>query len=127
MKIARAEILLALAVAAGIAAASYWGLPHALGAHPWWAAQSGMIGAALGFVLFVAARAVDLGPKALLYVAVFTVLTALASAHFGKSAFVAAEDFNPLAGKAWYFGWIGLAAASGILVTSLLALFRARK
>jgi hypothetical protein len=121
MKITRLEILVALGIAALIAVAAYAGVPRALGAHPWWAAQTGMIGAALGFAVFVIARLLGLAPGWVAALAALVLLAAFASAYFGKSAFVNAEAFNAAAGRVWYFSWIALTASAGVLAAGLFA------
>lgn len=50
------ESLVAGAVAASLVAASLAGLPEALGAHPWWAQLSGIIGGVGGAVLWLVLR-----------------------------------------------------------------------
>ena len=121
MRLHSREIAIALALALLVAAASWFGLSRALGAHPWWAAKSGLIGGALGFILFLAARAVGTAPRPLAIVAIIALIAAETAAFFGKSAFVSAEEFNAAAGRIWYFGWITAWAALALLLSALAA------
>ncbi|UYV37471.1 hypothetical protein N4R57_21475 [Rhodobacteraceae bacterium D3-12] len=115
------DLALALLFALLVAALSWLGVSKALGAHPWWAAQSGLIGAALGFGVFLVARLFGTSNTMLALVAAFTLLFAMIAAYFGKSAFVNAEDFNATAGRIWYFGWISIWSAVTLLLSAVTA------
>ncbi len=58
------EILIAVTVATLCAAASLADLPRTLGAHPWWARQTGILGGVGGAILWLALRRVGLSPGA---------------------------------------------------------------
>jgi hypothetical protein len=47
-------------------------------------------------------------------------LAAGTAAYFGKMQFAASFAEDRLAGQAWYFGWIGVVAAIGALISSAL-------
>ena len=124
MNLARGELMVAFVAAVLVAAISWLGLPQTLGAHPWWAARSGLYGAGLGFGLFAALRVLGLGPKWLIGAAILGLPAALAAAYFGRAAFVSAEDFNATAGRIWYLGWIGLATSICMLLPGLYSHLR---
>ena len=124
MKITRSEALFAVTTAVLAAAASWLGLSENLGAHPWWAPRTGLIGAPIGLALFLAARALSITPKWLTILAALALIAAIFSAQSAKTTFVTAEDFNPSAGRIWFFGWIAIWAAITLLLPSLFAMRR---
>jgi hypothetical protein len=121
MTLSRPELLAALAVALLLAAASWLGLAQALGAHPWWAARSGAIGGGLMLLIYLPSRALGLPPKPIALAAGLSLIIALLAAHFGKATFIAADDFRPGAGRAWYLGTIAAWINLGLLLTALAA------
>ncbi len=95
------------------------GLSQWLGAHPWWAMQTALIGTPVGLVL-------GLGLTRLrrwrgVVVAAVALICALGLAHYGKTQFAATYAEDVLAGRIWYFGWIGAAAAAAATTFAALA------
>ncbi|SLN77753.1 hypothetical protein ROA7023_04498 [Roseisalinus antarcticus] len=115
------ESLVAVAVTASLVAASLAGLPEALGAHPWWAQQSGIIGGAGGAVLWLVLRRAGLSFAALVVVAVAALLASVAAAYFGKQVFAASFAENALAGRFWYFGWFAISGFVALLIATVVA------
>lgn len=104
-RMTRLEIAIAAGVAAVLVAAALAGLSEALGAHPWWARQTGIVGGLGGAVLWlVGLRRAGISPLAQLTAATLALLTSAAAVYFGKQAFVASYAENALAGRFWYFG-----------------------
>lgn len=110
-----------VAVAVSLATASLAGLPEALGAHPWWAQQSGIIGGFGGAVLWLVLRRTGLPFSALVVVAVSALLASAAAAHFGKQVFAASFAENALAGRFWYFGWFAISGSVALLIATVVA------
>lgn len=127
MTLSRREIAAAFLVAAAIAAASWLGLAQALGAHPWWAARSGVIGGGLALTVYLPSRALGLPPKPIAFAAGLSLIASLLAAYFGKTVFVAADDFRPDAGRAWYLGTIAAWINLGLLLCALAATRLTRK
>lgn len=115
------ESLVAAAVAASLAAASMAGLPETLGAHPWWAEQSGIVGGIGGAVLWLVLRRAGLSFSALVVLAVSALLASAAAAHFGKQVFAASFAENALAGRFWYFGWFMISGSVALLIATVAA------
>jgi hypothetical protein len=115
------ESLVAAAVAASLAAASMAGLPETLGAHPWWAEQSGIVGGIGGAVLWLVLRRAGLSFSALVVLAVSALLASAAAAHFGKQVFAASFAENALAGRFWYFGWFTISGSVALLIATVAA------
>lgn len=115
------ESLVAGAVAASLVAASLAGLPEALGAHPWWAQLSGIIGGVGGAVLWLALRRAGLSFSALVVVTVSALLASAAAAHFGKQVYAASFAENALAGRFWYFGWFAISGSVALLIATVVA------
>ena len=103
------NLLAAALGAALVLAAGYVGLTQDFGAHPFWAFKVTWIGAPVGAVLFLILRARS---QSVLIGAGLAVLALVAygAAHWGKTEFAASFAENALAGKFWYFGWIGASA-----------------
>jgi hypothetical protein len=113
----------AVAGAAGVVVVvAQLGVFGALGAHPFWAAKIGWIGAGLG-----AAAALGLRAHRGRGLAIALALTACgaAAAVLGKRVFAASYAENALAGQAWYFGWIttatGLTAALALAALAIVS------
>ena len=107
-------VVLALALPVLLAAL---GVSRGLGAHPFWAFQTAIVGAPVGCVLGLAlmrTRRGILAGAALLAVSGVT-------AWMGKARFTASYAEDALAGKLWYFGWIGVAAGLALLLVALIA------
>lgn len=115
------ESLVAAAVAASLAVASLAGLPQALGAHPWWAQQSGIVGGVGGAVLWFVPRRLSLSFSALVVVAGSALLASAAAAHFGKQVFAASFAQNALAGRFWSFGWFAISGSVALLIATVVA------
>ncbi len=115
------ESVVAVAVAGSLAAASMAGLPETLGAHPWWAEQSGIVGGISGAVLWLVLRRAGLSFSALVVVAVSALLVSAAAAHFGKQVFAASFSENALAGRFWYLGWFAISGSVALLIATVAA------
>jgi len=113
--------LLAALIVAGAASA---GANAALGAHPWWALQTGLIGAVIGVVVFSGAGwfRVPIWVRGLL--GLTTLALAGSAAYFGKATFVASFGDNPLAGRFWFLGWFGVSAGAVIVLATAFAWVR---
>lgn len=127
--LSRFEILIAAAVAVVLVVAALAGLPQTLGAHPWWAQQTGIIGSAGGVVIYLGLRKAGMSPVPLLIIAAVALLATAAVAHFGKQVFAASMAENTLAGRFWYFGWFGSAGSMALVLCGGAAVLfgRARK
>lgn len=113
----------ALPVSGGIAAplvVAYSGLAVRLGAHPWWAQSSAWIGAVIGIALALALFGVRLHRVAVLVIGALMVAAGAWAAHAGKVAFADSYAEDALAGRFWYWGWIGALAGVTLLVATLL-------
>lgn len=118
-RLSRVEILITAAVAAGLVAATLVGLPQALGAHPWWAQQTGIGGSLGGAAVYLGLRAAGISPTTLLGIAVPLVLLSGLSAHFGRQIFAASFAENTLAGRFWFFGWIAVCGSVALLLPAV--------
>ena len=109
--------LIAAAIGAAlVVAAGYFGVTQDLGAHPFWAFKVTWIGAPIGVILFLALWRVS---TSILLGVVLLVLgvACMFAANWGKTEFAASFAENALAGRIWYFGWIGAA----VFMTAALA------
>ena len=113
------EPLAATGVAAALALAVLAGLPETLGAHPFWARQTGLVGVAGGVAIYAIARITGLSPRRLILVGAVALAVSWLSAYFGKSIFVASYAENALAGRAWYIGWFVVAGSATLLASAL--------
>ncbi|SHJ14319.1 hypothetical protein SAMN05444000_105148 [Shimia gijangensis] len=92
-----------------------------LGAHPWWSQKTLMIGAPIGLILgALSARVIAPLPRTVLF-ALFT-LAAFGITKYGQTQFAASYAEDTLAGKLWYFGWIGIAVMAAAMCFSLVQL-----
>ena len=105
--------------AIAVIAAAYLGLTQSLGAHAFWATKTAWIGVPIGLVAALALARFGKMPR-LVFFAVLLV-AAGAAAHFGRVEFAASYAENALAGKFWYFGWIGVAATATAFLAALLS------
>jgi len=113
--------LMAVLVIGGAAVA---GLPEALGAHPWWGFKTGLVGAVIGFALFVIlAWSRAPGIWALLIGLAILVLAGLA-AFYGKQVFVASIGDDAVAGRFWFIGWFGVNTGACLALAAGLAFLR---
>lgn len=117
-----ADIVIAFALAAGIAALALSGGTRLLGAHPFWAVQTGIVGAIGGGIAFALLRWAGAGAGRLILIGAFGLIGAGLAAYFGKQAFVASYAENALAGRFWYFGWFALAGAAVVGLGGLIRL-----
>lgn len=109
----------ALAFGAGVALPlllAQSGLFVELGAHPRWAVQVALIGAPIGAAI---ALLPWLQGRRLLAGLVILGL-AMAAASYGKTQFAASFAEDVLAGRLWYFGWIGIALGDAMVVAALM-------
>ena len=100
--------------AALVAVLTLAGVWEALGAHPWWSARVGWVGAGIGVAALVGLRALRARPAAVLAAGLVALAAAGLAAHYGKAAFVASYADNHLAGRFWFFGWFGATAALAV-------------
>ena len=98
--------------------AAYWGLPRALGAHPFWAFKIAWIGVPLGLLLALLVRRQPWVTRLVAFSAAL-VASSLA-AHFGRLRFAASFADDRLAGQFWFYGWIGVAASVSAFTAALL-------
>jgi len=111
----------AAAIAIAAALAHFVKLATILGAHPFWATQALLVGAAVGFVLTFARR-----PSDIVKIFVFFGLAAVSAlaASYGKTRFAASYAEDVQAGQLWFFGWYGITsfcfAAIGLTAKHLL-------
>lgn len=99
---------------------AWFGLSRTLGAHPFWDFRTALIGAPVGVVAGLAASTLTRWPRIAVAVAVLAAATAMAV--YGKTRFAASYAEDALAGKLWYFGWIGIAAGLSLTVMAVLTL-----
>jgi len=121
MKLSLPEVTFALAIALAVMAASWFGLSQALGAHPWWAQRTGLIGAPIGCLLFLTLRACRIDAKWIALVALVVLIVAAIVANLSKSIFVNAEGFNATAGRNWFVSWITIWACVALLFPTVFA------
>ncbi len=107
----------ALIIVAGFAVA---GGTEALGAHPWWAVKVGYIGAFIGVVAWLSLVMLGASGLKITLLAAIALVASVTSALMGKSIFAASYAENALAGRFWFLGWIALAAATTILIATLI-------
>jgi len=90
---------------------THLGLTGLLGAHPFWAVKVGYIGALVGLVLAVGFWWMRVGFGLKLTLAAGLLILAAGVAALGKARFAASYAEDALAGKMWFFGWIGIVVA----------------
>ena len=91
----------------------------ALGAHPWWALKLGWLGAGIGVVIWLGLRLAGLGRRATVGLAALVLAAAAVVTAVGKARFAASFAEDALAGRMWFFGWIGIMAAAFVLIAAL--------
>lgn len=114
-----AEIVIGGITGAILAVATLTGATAALGAHPWWAVQTGLVGTAAGLALYATLRIIGAGPRHIGLGAAFALVVSSLGAWWGKQAFVASFADSALAGRFWYFGWFAIAGSAAIVLTVL--------
>lgn len=120
-RLSRPDLVIAVAVAAILVAAALAGVPRTLGAHPWWARETGIVGGLGGAVLWLVLRGTGAGFAGQLTVSLLALLAAAAAAHFGKQVFAASLAENTAAGRFWYFGWFALSGSAALLLATVAA------
>lgn len=106
----RRDLILILVLLAVFWLAAIAGLPERLGAHPWWAVRSGIVGSLIGAAVSVGVVFARLDGTRFRWLAGIGLVSAIASATFGKRAFAASLAENALAGRFWFFGWFAISA-----------------
>lgn len=94
------------------------GLSESLGAHPFWAVTTGYVGAAVGSVAGLALS--RLKARTVVAAGGFVAGMGLLAAKAGAARFAASYAEDALAGRLWYFGWIGAAAGLALLSHAVL-------
>jgi hypothetical protein len=118
------SIAFALGATALVMAFAALGGAEVLGAHPWWAARTGLVGAPIGLALYALALRAGVTGGRIAGLA-FTGLTlAAGSAVLGKARFAASLAEDALAGRFWYFGWFCVCAMACLLLIAFLSLVR---
>lgn len=120
------EAFATLAITVALIVASLLGVSVDLGAHPLWAVKTGVIGSAIGLVVYTALRLAGLRPTSLAIFGGLALGASGLSVVQGKALFVASFAENALAGRFWFLGWFGVAAAA-CLTLSALAAFALRR
>lgn len=115
------ETVSALTITLSMVAASLFGLTEQLGAHPWWAAKTGVIGSTGGLAVYAALRGLGLRPLPLAAMAAAAAVVSGYAAVQGKALFTASFAENTIAGRFWFFGWFGVMAGICALLCSLAA------
>lgn len=108
--------ILALIGAIAIVAA---GLSERLGAHPFWAVKTGGIGAAIGAGLAVVLALLRTKVALRIGLGVAVLVAGYAAARLGAARFAASYAEDALAGRMWFFGWIGAAAGLRLMLAAL--------
>lgn len=99
-----------------VAIAAYFsGATQTLGAHPFWAGKTILIGTPLGLILGYASSHLPYA-RAMIGLVGLTIVT-FAIAHIGKTRFAASYAEDAFAGQMWFFGW------HAVVVVALAALF----
>ena len=90
-----------------------------LGAHPWWAFKVGYFGVIIGVVIYVVQSFWhgSFSTKALMISVALLAMTV--TVWIGKARFSASYAEDAVAGKMWFFDWIGIVAALFLLVVHL--------
>lgn len=96
------------------------GLPQWLGAHPWWAVRTGIVGSAIGAAVYLALRMNRRTDGHILTAAAIGLVASILCAGIGKMVFVGSLAENALAGRFWFFGWFAIFACLCILLTFLI-------
>lgn len=81
LPVTRRDLIAIAAVVAGLWALSFAGMPEAIGAHPFWAIRAGMVGSAIGAVVYLGLRLLGRLPGFILIIAGLGLIAAAASAR----------------------------------------------
>lgn len=114
------DLAITVAVTAALSLACLAGLPEWLGAHPWWAAKSGIIGSMIGALAFLVLRLLRQSSRVTLWLGLVGLIASVASAVIGKRIFVASMAENVLAGRLWFLGWFAVLACLDILAIAVV-------
>ncbi len=113
-----------------IVAADLGGLLVWIGAHPFWSLKGALIGIAIGFAVILVLAAIkrrqQISPSLLLLVFIFVALIAGILMLNGKEGFAVSYARDAAAGRLWYFGYIGFAAAIYATLSALLEVLMVR-
>lgn len=120
----RTDVLIAAASAALISAMALAGVPEMLGAHPWWAPQTGILGGVGGAFVFLGLRMLRPSHAAVIAAVAMALLLSALSVYWGKKLFVESFADNTLAGRFWYFGWYALSGSVAVGIGSAGAWLR---
>lgn len=112
----RTDIMIAVSVIALSVVATLAGPTAALGAHPWWATQTGIIGGTVGAALWFGLNRAGVSTTRQVMLAALALLASAAAARVGKQVFVGSFAENALAGRFWYFGWFGIAGSAAFFL-----------
>lgn len=118
--LSRFDILIGVAVATSLVAASLADLPQMLGAHPFWAQQTSVIGGIGGALLWLAQRRVRLSASMQVIIAIVVLLISATAAYVGKQVFAASFAENWIAGRFWYFGWFAVSGSVAFLLAATI-------
>ncbi|SNS86062.1 hypothetical protein [Antarctobacter heliothermus] len=116
-----AELATALIIAAILIAGSAFGLPEALGAHPFWAVKTGAIGSVAGLLAYGGLRWAGMRSGRMAALGGLTLILAMVAVTQGKSIFAASYAENAVAGLVWFFGWFVVMAALCMTLCALAA------
>ncbi|WP_166416505.1 hypothetical protein [Cochlodiniinecator piscidefendens] len=114
------KFILPLIVTVTAAAIAYGvDLPKMFGAHPWWSQKAVLIGAPIGIVLAAGASLLNLShiTRSIAFILLFA--AAFGIAKYGQTQFAASYAEDALAGKLWYFGWMGTAIMASASVFAI--------
>ena len=100
-------------------AAAFVGVNQALGAHPYWAMSTALIGVPFGLVwALILFRRI---PRWFLILSLASITAlGIAAAWYGKTQFAASYAEDVLAGRFWYYGWFLIPAGVAGLITAVL-------
>jgi hypothetical protein len=97
------------------------GLAESLGAHPFWSISIAWLGVPFGLIVALATKWLDWSWLLRVSIGIVGLGIAYAVATYGKSAFAASYAEDVLAGRMWYFGWVGVAIFATVLVAALFS------
>lgn len=117
--LSKRELVTGALTAAVLVLLAYQGVTEMLGAHPWWAFKVGYFGVIIGVVIYVV-QSFWRGSFATKVLMISVALLAMTvTVWIGKARFSASYAEDAVAGKMWFFGWIGIVAALFLLVVHL--------
>jgi len=118
--LSKRELMTGGVTAAALVLLAYWGVTEMLGAHPWWAFKVGYVGVIIGVVIYVVLSfwRGSFATKALMISAALLAMSL--TVWIGKARFSASYAEDAVAGRMWFFGWIGIVAMLFVLVVHLI-------